>query len=256
MTLRTSSSRREPERSRSWDTQRERPPAASGGAAPAASSARQLIVANLRSVAMALLAVLLIRVCLFEAFEIDGPSMEPSLLSGERVVVAKYAFGLFLPLRDHAELNWASPVPGDVVVLKSPADGVAIIKRVIGVAGDTVEVRNDVVYRNGLALPRIDRGRCVSGIGAVLGSCRVLESEVGGHSFLTSSAGRGFEGPRVTVPPGHVYVLGDHRDMSNDSRNPAIGAVPLNRLKGKGLAIHWSLGDHGLRFDRMFHAVR
>jgi signal peptidase I len=79
---------------------------------------------------------------------------------------------------------------------------------------------------------------------------------VGGRDFITSSAGRGFEGKRLQVPAGHVYVLGDHRDMSNDSRNTAIGAVPIKRIKGRALAFYWSRGEDGLRWDRMFTAVR
>ena len=62
--------------------------------------------------------------------------MEPTLLNGDRVVVAKFMYGLFLPFRDHADLTWGSPNVGDVVIIKSPADGVDIVKRVIGVGGD------------------------------------------------------------------------------------------------------------------------
>src|SRR5690606_12608590 len=94
------------------------------------------IAANLRTIAGAVLLAFVLRTCLFEAFEIEGPSMEPTLLNGDRVVVSKFAYGLFLPLRDHAEITWGQPKVGDVVILKSPADGVDIIKRVIGVGGD------------------------------------------------------------------------------------------------------------------------
>ena len=97
---------------------------------------------NLLTIGGALLLALLIRVTLFEAFAIDGPSMEPTLLDGDRVVVAKYPFGLFLPFTDEATLNWGGPDPGDVIILHSPADNEDIVKRVIGVGGDEILIRD------------------------------------------------------------------------------------------------------------------
>jgi signal peptidase I len=60
----------------------------------------------------------------------------------------------------------------------------------------------------------------------------------------------------VHIPEGHIYVLGDHRDSSNDSRNPAVGAIPVTRVKGRALSIYWSSGEDGLRYARMMHNVR
>jgi signal peptidase I len=212
---------------------------------------------NLRTIGGAVLLALVIRTCLFEAFEIEGPSMEPSLLNGDRVVVAKFLYGLFLPLRDEAELNWGGPNLGDVVIIKSPADGVDIVKRVIGVAGDFVEIRNDRVFRNGEAMPREDKGPCTTGTGAsAYPPCRWYESEIAGKKFLTSASRVSPLDPMpVRVPEGHIYVLGDHRDQSNDSRNPAVGAIPVTRVKGRALTIYWSSGKEGLRWDRMFSSV-
>lgn len=214
------------------------------------------IASNLRTIGGAVLLALVIRTCFFEAFEIEGPSMEPSLLNGDRVVVAKFLYGLFLPLREQADLNWGGPELGDVVIIKSPADGVDIVKRVIGVAGDSVEVRDGRAYRNGVALPRIDKGPCETGIGAETPRCRVYESAVNGKAFLTSAAGPGVEGDLVHVPPDHIYVLGDHRDSSNDSRNPAVGAISVTRVKGRALNIYWSSSPEGMRWARMMSMVR
>jgi signal peptidase I len=214
------------------------------------------IAQNLRTIGGAVLLALVIRTCLFEAFEIEGPSMEPTLLNGDRVVVAKFLFGLFLPFREAADLNWGSPSLGDVVIIKSPADGVDIVKRVIGVAGDFIEVRSDVVYRNGKPLPRIDQGHCTTGIGSSNPRCRWYGSEVGDKSFTTSSARAMFDPMPMYVPKDHIYVLGDHRDSSNDSRNPAVGVIPVTRVKGKALTIYWSSGEQGLRFERMLQGVR
>ena len=213
------------------------------------------IAANLKTIGGAVLLALVIRTCLFEAFEIEGPSMEPTLLNGDRVVVSKFAFGLFLPLRDQAEFTWSGPDVGDVVIIKSPADGVDIVKRVIGVGGDFIEMRDDRVYRNGQPLPLVDQGACKTGIGAMQSECRVFESKVGEKQFFMSKA-RGSPDPLpVRVPEGHVYVLGDHRDHSNDSRNPMVGAIPINRIKGRALSIYWSSGPEGFRWHRMLHKI-
>jgi signal peptidase I len=214
------------------------------------------IVANLKTIGGAVLLALVIRTVLFEPFEIDGPSMEPTLLHGDRVVVAKFLYGFFLPLRDEAEVTWGMPNLGDVVIIKSPADGVDIVKRVIGVAGDFIEVRDDKVYRNGVALSRIDKGPCDSGTGASMPHCHVYESAIAGKSFLTSAARPTFDPLPVHVPPEHIYVLGDHRDSSNDSRNPAVGAIPVTRVKGRALNIYWSSSPEGMRWARMMSMVR
>lgn len=214
------------------------------------------IASNLKTIGGAVLLALVIRTCLFEAFEIEGPSMEPTLLNGDRVVVAKFAFGLFLPLRDEAEITWGEPKLGDVVIIKSPADGVDIVKRVIGVGGDFIEMRADRVYRNGKPLPMQDAGACSTGIGGHQPGCRWYGSKVGEQDFRISTARVSPDPMPVRVPKGRIYVLGDHRDHSNDSRNPMVGAIPINRVKGRALAIYWSSGPEGLRFPRMFHAVQ
>lgn len=213
------------------------------------------ISANLKTIGGAVLLALVIRTALFEAFEIEGPSMEPTLLNGDRVVVAKFLYGLFLPFRDEAEVNWGGPELGDVVIIKSPADGVDIVKRVIGVAGDRVEIRAHMVYRNGQPLPSVDLGPCTAGAGSHQPRCRVVESKVGEHVFKTSSAGVTMDPPPMTVPEGHVYVLGDHRDQSNDSRNPLVGAIPVERIKGRTLFIYWSKAPNGHRWGRLFDSV-
>jgi signal peptidase I len=219
-------------------------------------SSWERVAANIRTVAGAVLLALVIRTCLFEAFEIEGPSMEPTLLNGDRVVVSKFAFGLFLPLRDHAEISWGRPNLGDVIILKSPADNVDIIKRVIGVEGDLVEVRADRVYRNGQALPATEVRACSTGTGAHQANCHVYESKIGERTFNISTAHISPDPFPTRVPPGHVYVLGDHRDHSNDSRNPMMGAIPINRIKGRALSIYWSSGPEGFRWDRMFKAIQ
>jgi signal peptidase I len=204
----------------------------------------------------AVLLALVIRTALFEEFEIEGPSMEPTLLSGDRVVVSKFSYGLFLPLRDHAEISWGGPQVGNVVVINSPADGVDIVKRVIGVSGDFIEIRGERVYRNGKPLPLTEVGPCLAGVGRLQPDCHVYESKAADQAFLLSSA-RALPEPMPTrVPEDHVYVLGDHRDLSNDSRNPKVGAIPVNRVKGRALAIYWSSGPEGYLWRRIFQPIQ
>ena len=212
---------------------------------------------NVKTIVGAVALAVFIRIVLFEAFEIDGPSMEPSLLHGDRVVVAKYPFGLFLPFTNDAIASWGMPEVGDIVIVRSPADDVDIVKRVIGVPGDTVEIRDDVVYRNGEQIHRRVVGPCHDEEQVQPSiDCQIIEEGVGELRWRTSADEHYLPEsmPPQTVPPGHIFVLGDHRDHSNDSRNPRVGMIPIQRVKGRVMAIYWS-SYLDIRWDRMFHAV-
>jgi signal peptidase I len=180
------------------------------------------------------------------------------------VVVAKFLYGLFLPFTNEALATWGMPSPGDVIIVKSPADEIDIVKRVIGVEGDTIEIRNDVIIRNGREIERRLVGPCESEEGALPrdNDCEVFEERIGDASYLIS---RAVHNPRTTNPPirvptGHIYILGDHRDHSNDSRY--LGPVPVSRVKGRALRIYWSHyrsfpeNDLMFRFDRIGASVR
>jgi signal peptidase I len=212
---------------------------------------------NVRTIAGAFLVAIFIRVVVFEAFEIEGPSMEPTFVNGDRVIVAKYPFGLFLPFMNEAVTSWGMPAPGDVVIVRSPADNVDIVKRVIGVPGDTIEIRDDVVYRNGEAIRTRELGPCREDESSEdPGVCVWYEERIGERTYRTSTS---LIEPTESlsereVPPGHVFVLGDHRDRSNDSRNPAVGMIPIGRVKGRADSIYWS-SDEAIRWNRFFTGV-
>ncbi len=228
-------------------------------------SSWERIKANVRTIGGAVLLAVFIRIVLFEAFEIDGPSMEPTLQHGDRVVVAKMLYGLFLPKMHEAVLSWGEPHVGDVVIVNSPADDVDIVKRVIGVPGDTIELRDGLIIRNGEPLERTEVAECELDMQLnESAGCWVYEETVGDVTYRISQL-RGHEDmdtPVRRVPEGHIYIRGDHRDRSNDSTNPLIGFVPISRVKGKALFIYLSCDEEeegwlcpSPRWDRFFEAV-
>ncbi|MCC7541923.1 MAG: signal peptidase I [Deltaproteobacteria bacterium] len=206
---------------------------------------------NLRTIVGAVMVALFIRMVLVEPFQIEGPSMEPTLLDGDRVIVSKYQYGLRLPFTHEAVVTWGTPARGRVVIATSPADQLDVVKRVIGIPGDRVVVEDDQVSLNGRRLPRSFTRSCG-------GLCEVWEERLGDHVYHTSR--NRYPEPQdypygdVTVPPGHVYLLGDHRDRSNDSR--FFGPVAISRIKGTAVWIYLShTSTAGTRWDRMGSAV-
>ncbi len=180
-----------------------------------------------------------IRVGIAQAYEVDGPSMEPSLVTGQRLIVLRAAYGLSLPGVEDSLAVWRVPDPGDVVIVESPMDGLDLVKRVVGVPGDVIEVRGGVVWRNGEPLPEEDLGPCDPARHMdVDPGCRVIEERIGARAFTISRSTRTSlyaDMAPVEVPAGHVFVMGDHRDRSNDSR--AFGPVPVTLLRGRVLLV-------------------
>ena len=218
------------------------------GATPIASSSpgvrlapRKLVAGVAIYLLVALGGIVLLRTAVFEAFEIDGPSMEPTLYGGDRVVVDKAAFGLWLPGADAATHSWASPLQGDVVIAKSPFDDVDIVKRVVAVGGQTVAWTDGQLVVDSVPASLDEIGACL-GNGHTSSSCRRYVETVGSHRWVIAQSP--FMAPAerspVRIPPGHVYLLGDRRDHSNDSRNPMIGPVPVARIKGRAFFLYFS----------------
>jgi signal peptidase I len=114
-----------------------------------------------------------------------------------------------------------------------------------------------VVYRNGEAIRTRELGPCREEESSEdPGICVWYEERIDGriHRTSTSVIEPAESLSEREVPPGHVFVLGDHRDRSNDSRNPAVGMIPVGRIKGRAVAIYWS-SDEEIRWDRFFTSV-
>jgi signal peptidase I len=159
----------------------------------------------LETIVPAILIALLINVFLGQATRVDGQSMEPTLHTDERLVVEKLTYRLHGPKRF------------DIVVIRVPSQGdELLIKRVIGLPGDTVEIRDGVVYINGDPLD---------------------------EPFVVQTTYPGRDA-KVIVPPLHVFVMGDNRTHSNDSRS--FGPVPIDSIVGRAWVSYWPFEAAGL----------
>jgi signal peptidase I len=176
-------------------------------------------------------------------------SMNPTILEGDRIFVNKLAYGLRVPFTDVEVAHWSSPRRGEVVVFRSPADGERLVKRVVGVPGDTVRLANNVLLINGTPasytlLPGIALAATLPG--TQLPHTFASESMPGGTMHIVMAtprlpAMRNF-GP-VTIPAGEYFMLGDNRDNSADSRY--FGFVSEHAIVGRSSHIAYSLDvDH------------
>jgi signal peptidase I len=166
---------------------------------------------------------------------IPSGSMRPTILEGDVVLIDRLAYDLKIPLTDISLRRLADPQRGDVVTFSSPKDKTRLIKRLVAVPGDTVEMRNDVLYINGRAAEYTDI-TVVSepvGQGFNVSAARATE-HVAGRSrtvqFLPEVGGKRSFAP-VVVPPDHYFMLGDNRNNSEDSR--FIGFVPRHFIIGR-----------------------
>ncbi len=177
---------------------------------------------NIEAIAIAIVLALFIRSFVVQAFKIPSGSMEPTLLIGDHILVNKFIYGIKIPLIEKKFIQIKNPQRGDVTVFTYPLDpSKDFIKRVIGIAGDKIQIKNKKIYINDK--PYNDPYGFYS------------EQDII-HNWGVGVNRDNF-GP-VTVPPHSIFVMGDNRDKSYDSR--FWGFVDVNKVKGKAFLIYWS----------------
>ncbi|SMF81429.1 signal peptidase I [Paenibacillus uliginis N3/975] len=177
------------------------------------------VVEWLKALLIALVLVVLIRWLLFKPFIVQGPSMQPNFVTGQKLIVNEILYDIRKPER------------GEVVVFHVPSEGRDFIKRVIAVAGDTVQVEGDKVLVNGKP---VNETYIQEAIDQAHADDRLYNSTDFPNAHFSDG----------TVPEGHVFVMGDNRSNSTDSR--MIGYIPLEDIVGRADLIFWPIKDIGL----------
>ena len=220
-------------------------------------SKKKWIIENVTSLGLALLLVFMIRSSVIEAFKIPSGSMIPTLLIGDHIFVNKFSYGFKIPFSDLVTpspvyiIKRAPPKRGDIIVFKYPKDeSFYYIKRVVGVPGDVIEIHSKDLFINGKPVPKdlvaVDQSEKIfqklddpkysrNNLDLYKEKNDALEHFIlhDKSNFLDENRGP------ITVPPENLFVMGDNRDFSNDSR--FWGFVPYRNVKGKAMFIWLSL---------------
>lgn len=256
------------------------------------TTAKDGVMETVKTVVWALVIAGVFRTLLFQPFWIPSGSMKDTLLIGDFLFVNKMAYGYsryscpFSMCPISGRIFASEPERGDVVVFRHPGTGADFIKRLIGLPGDTVQVKDGILYLNGTEVPQEDAGtfeeimepqgsqgnlpRCANepvGMGGTCISERKIETLPNGvkHDVLNLGNTAADNTPVFTVPAGHYFFMGDNRDNSQDSRFPVsvggVGMLPAEYLIGRADRIMFSSAGKSLfyfwtwRGDRFFKAV-
>jgi len=232
------------------------------------TTTRKSLLDNILSLVTALLIVFMIRWSVVESFKIPSGSMIPTLAIGDYLFVNKFSYGLKIPFTDIKIIDRAGPSRGDVIVFKYPKnESIYFIKRVIGVPGDTIELRDKALYLNGKDVPEdqltADQTKVVMDSNVTFdpqytvehplvylehlpGKDHVMMNDPGAYQ------GRNF-GP-ITVPPESYFAMGDNRDVSNDSR--FWGFVPARNIAGRAIIVWLSIWADFSTKNFVMHPLR
>ena len=248
-----------------------------------AAKPRQSWLSSISQIAAIVLAVFVAKGALAEPFYVPSASMEPTLLIGDALLASKFPYGysaaslpIHITVPATERVLGHLPKRGDVVVFRWPGDTSQVwVKRVIGLPGDQVQMRDGQVWLNGapVTLKADGLGEAERDNGSSETAQRYIETLPGGTShpiYKLRMNGTLDNTAKVTVPPGRLFVMGDNRDNSADSRVPVadggVGLLPVTDLVGRVDAIvgSWDLGIRdrpvwtwlsGFRLTRFFSAV-
>lgn len=217
----------------------------------------------IRPLALPVLLITAAKSALADINYVPSGSMKPTILEGDVVFIDKLAYDLKVPFTMQRIAHWSDPQRSDIVVCFAPDSGTRLVKRVVGLPGDTVELRNDTLWLNGAPVNYAPLAPNASGV------CDLAPAERATALFARETLGsrahavmalpavpalRNF-GP-VAVPAGHYFMMGDNRDNSHDSR--FFGFVPRQEIVGQAKGVFVS-GDlaHWMRprFGRFFTAL-
>jgi len=192
---------------------------------------------NIEAIIVAVILALFIRTFVVQAFKIPSGSMKDTLLIGDHILVNKFIYGVKAPFFKKTIIPINDPKRGDIIVFEFPEDpSKDFIKRVIGLPGDVVEIRNKKLVVN---------GKTVKDSHSIHKDPKIFPARLQPRDNL---------GP-ITVPEGKLFVMGDNRDFSYDSR--FWGFVDLLAVKGKAFIIYWSWDkeNFGVRWGRLGHLL-
>jgi signal peptidase I len=211
---------------------------------------------------IAAVVALFIRQFVVEAFKIPSGSMIPTLTIGDHLLVNKFVYGPRIPFTDSRIFTWKEPKRGDIIVFKYPEnEDKNFIKRVIGVPGDKIQIINGRLFINDQVVSVTPMGPPADKSveeGLSFGKPMFYDEQLGTvrHriQYLTDQSYRN-DGPWL-VPKDSVFVMGDNRDNSQDSR--VWGFVKFNKILGRALIIYWSWdgNDRWVRWERIGNLIR
>ena len=229
---------------------------------------------NLRTLGVLIIAIFALRWSVASPYHVPTASMEPTIKVGDRLLAWKLAYNFKLPFSNYVAGSWGEPKRGDIIVFKYPGDpDVDYVKRVVGIAGDEIQIIDDILHINGKPQVRFDHNQdrsILTDIDDNRDIKQLFRETLTGHEHwvlqnipgvrrFTRATWPPSGDPPYKVPAGNVFCIGDNRDNSTDSR--VWGPVPLEYVRGKAVFVIWSLfspPDRAwptLRFGRFGHVL-